>query len=86
MVQSSSDSFVLECPAKYKIDYCESLDCGNIYLHDEHSHDLGGEYENKNGIADEIKSAIRTILEHNPSLYPKKVRIEDQLKNQLRKP
>ena len=35
MVQSSSDLFVLECPTKYKIDYCESLDCGSIYLHDE---------------------------------------------------
>ena len=32
MVQSCSDSFVLECPAKYKIDYCESLDCGNHFI------------------------------------------------------
>ena len=28
-------SIMVECPAKYKIDYCEILNHGNIYMHDE---------------------------------------------------
>ena len=66
---------ILECPAKYKIDYCENLDCGNIYSHDEHNHALE-EYANSNGLAEEIKTAIRIILEHNSTLFPKKVRLQ----------
>ena len=34
------------------------------------------EYANKNGLAEEIKTAIRIILEHNPTLFPKKVRLK----------
>ena len=67
---------MLECPAKYKIDYCENLDCGNIYSHDDHNHALEEEYVNNNGLAEEIKTAIRTILEHNPTLFPKKVHLQ----------
>jgi hypothetical protein len=57
---------LVECPSKYKIDYCEILNHGNIYMHDEHSHELDDTYEKENSLPDEIKTAIRSILQHNP--------------------
>ena len=33
-------------------------------------------YDNQNGIHDDIKKAIETILEHNPTLYPKKIQVK----------
>ena len=67
---------LVECPSKYKIDYCEVLNHANIYMHDDHSHELDDAYANENGLDDEIKTAIRTILQHNPTLFPKKIRIQ----------
>ena len=45
-------------------------------MHDEHSHELDDAYEKENGLPDEIKTAIRSILQHNPSIFPKKIRIQ----------
>jgi hypothetical protein len=64
-----------DCSAKYRIDYCKTKNVGRIESFGEHNHNLMDKYDNQNGIHDDIKKAIETILSHNPTLYPKKIQV-----------
>ena len=64
------------CTTKYRIDYCKNSDKSRIEQTGEHDHELDDTYNNANGLPLEIKKAIETILEHNPTKFPKAIRLQ----------
>ena len=60
-----------DCKVIYRVDSCVKGDICRIEQDSSHDHNTSVKYSNTNGIHLDIKKAIETILEHNPTKYPK---------------
>ena len=56
-----------DCLAIYRVDSCSQKDCCRVDLSGKHLHPVSDQYNNTNGLDGNIKKAIETILEHNPT-------------------